>query len=101
MTILSQKNYVIISRLDEGDEPDDSFAIQTSASYEPYYRSLSAIDLSDNEIKIYLNKSGIEKIGLKQIVIKFDETNTNLEELTKYIHNIFDDTNVRLRIEKI
>ena len=93
------ENYVIITRLDEDDlEPDDAVGIQTSLSGQEYTRSISKIDLKRENIEIYLNKDGMEKIGFKKIIIRFDEKNANIGQLIEYINNIFDDTNVILSV---
>lgn len=117
-------HFVIIARLDEDedeDEDDDddddddnnehedetkssgnfaenNIGIQTNFSRYESEAAISRISITGTHMQILIKSEKIDELGAQQIDINLTQDNSTLNELVRYLHQIFDDTTVELLI---
>lgn len=113
-------HFVIIARLDEDEDEDDdddddsneqedetkssgnftenNIGIQTNFSRFESEAAISRISITGTHMQILIKSEKIDELGAQQIDINLIQDDSTLNELVRYLHQIFDDTTVELLI---
>ncbi|NHZ38518.1 hypothetical protein [Massilia rubra] len=92
---IDPSEYIIITRLDEYDNPDEisdvATGFQTSLSEYESAAAVAEIKLHGNEMKILIKPKKITEVGAEHIKITLATDGGAMSQPTKYLHCIFDD----------
>ncbi|EMI5493053.1 hypothetical protein REJ26_004245 [Providencia stuartii] len=95
---ITPKNYLIISRFDDGDI-DDSIGIQTHLSEREYSNIIDKVILGRGTLKVKIKPNKIKDIGFSSISVFL--YNDKIDHITfkEYINNIFHKSSVKVKFE--
>ncbi|MGG4606745.1 hypothetical protein [Providencia sp. Me31A] len=95
---ITPKNYLIISRFDDGDI-DDSIGIQTHLSEREYSNIIDKVILGRDTLKVNIKPNKIKDIGFSSISAFLYNDKIDHITLKEYISNIFHKSSVKVKFE--
>jgi|GEM_PF-4773168 len=95
---VSPKNYIIISRLDDGGSVDDSIGIQTHLSEAEVSDAIKEIYLSLDKLIIKIEDRKKDDVHASEIVALLPRDDPGFDQLKKYVHEIFYGSSVHINV---
>jgi hypothetical protein len=91
--------FVIITRLDEEETVGaGAIGLQTNFTLQEYSNAISVLNVSRHAVEILISKEKEKKIGVGRIRVNYDSDKFSFDEFVRYIHLIFDNCNIDLRM---
>jgi len=93
--------YIIISRLDEGDSPDESIGLQSARLGEEEISScIQAITVSKTDILVAIKPEKVRKVGDEAFHADLSGVTFNYRQLVRYLKKITAGSSIQLQITK-